>query len=36
MNATDSIFLDGGAQGLATLTQTTDGFAGTLTLGVKV
>src|SRR5581483_1209242 len=35
-NATDSIFQDGGAQGLLTLTPTDNGFTGTLTLGVKV
>jgi protocatechuate 3,4-dioxygenase beta subunit len=35
-NATDSIFREGGGQGLVALTQTADGYTGAATLGVQV
>jgi protocatechuate 3,4-dioxygenase beta subunit len=35
MNATDNIFQDGGQQGLLTMTETDDGYTGTLTLGIN-
>lgn len=36
MNANDSIFQSGGQQGLVTLAQTANGYAGTAMLGIQV
>jgi protocatechuate 3,4-dioxygenase beta subunit len=35
-NATDNIFANGGQQGMLTMTPSSDGYVGTLTLGVQV
>jgi hypothetical protein len=35
-NTTDSIFQNGGQQGLLTVTSTGNGYVGTVTLGIQV